>query len=63
MVYAEATVALLKDPVLRTKLGEDGRRLVLERYDWRQIYNILDDSLTQRLSPRIMIGRPSQALI
>jgi glycosyltransferase involved in cell wall biosynthesis len=41
--FADATVALLKDGSLRTKLGEQGRQLVLDRYDWRQIYKILDD--------------------
>lgn len=40
--FADATVALLKDESLRTKLGEQGRQLVLDRYDWRQIYKILD---------------------
>jgi glycosyltransferase involved in cell wall biosynthesis len=51
--FAEATVALLKDETLRTKLGEQGRRLVLENYDWRQIYNILDDVFEQARRKRL----------
>jgi glycosyltransferase involved in cell wall biosynthesis len=32
--FAAATVDLLRDPARRAALGQAGRRLVLERYDW-----------------------------
>jgi sugar transferase (PEP-CTERM/EpsH1 system associated) len=41
--FARATVRVLKDQQLRHRLGEQGRALVLDRYDWRQIYERLDD--------------------
>jgi glycosyltransferase involved in cell wall biosynthesis len=34
--FARATVALLRDPGRRRALGSAGRRLVEERYSWRQ---------------------------
>jgi glycosyltransferase involved in cell wall biosynthesis len=35
--FAEAVVALLRDPVRRRALGSAGRRLVEERYSWAQV--------------------------
>ena len=51
--FAEATVALLKDEALRTRLGEQGRRLVLEHYDWRQIYQALDNVFEEARRKRL----------
>jgi polysaccharide biosynthesis protein PslH len=39
---ASHTLRLLQDPELRAKLGKQGRKLVLERYDWRSIYARLE---------------------
>jgi glycosyltransferase involved in cell wall biosynthesis len=50
--FAEATVALLKDEKLRTRLGEKGRQLVLDRYDWRQIYKVLDSVFEEAVAKR-----------
>src|SRR5439155_17149698 len=36
--FARAIITLLGDPVLCQRLGEQGRQLVLDRYDWRAIY-------------------------
>ncbi len=45
-LFAKKTVELLRDPVRAKKLGENGRRLMLEKYDWdiigekmNEIYN------------------------
>jgi glycosyltransferase involved in cell wall biosynthesis len=35
--FAAQTVRLLRDPALRKRLAENGRRLVAEKYDWRVI--------------------------
>lgn len=40
--FASATVSLLQNAALRQKLGEQGRQLVLDRYDWRAIYERLE---------------------
>lgn len=38
----EATRKLWNDPVLRQKMGRRGRELVLERFDWHQMSEILE---------------------
>ncbi len=45
--FAEATRTLLADAKLRTKLGEQGRRLVIDQYDWRQIYERLEQTFQE----------------
>jgi glycosyltransferase involved in cell wall biosynthesis len=50
--FAEATAALLKDAALRERLGERGRQLVLERYDWRAIYRRLEQAFQEAVAKR-----------
>lgn len=40
--FAACTLTLLENPQLRTALGQNGRQLVLDHYDWRAIYPTLD---------------------
>ena len=40
--FAEATFMVLKDAGLRTCLGENARRLAIEKYDWNVITEKLD---------------------
>ncbi len=42
--FADYTVQLLNDAQMRARLGENGRKLVVERYDWRAIYPTLDQA-------------------
>jgi glycosyltransferase involved in cell wall biosynthesis len=35
--FAQATVTLLRDPVLRKRMGQAAQRLVCEQYDWSAI--------------------------
>lgn len=37
-VTTEAVVALVQDPALRRRMGEQGRRHVRERFDWHRVY-------------------------
>jgi glycosyltransferase involved in cell wall biosynthesis len=39
---ARYIVELLRDPERRARIGRDGRRLVLERYEWSANYRLLD---------------------
>lgn len=50
--FADATVALLKNESLRAKLGEQGRQLVLDRYDWRAIYERLEKAFQEAAAKR-----------
>jgi len=50
--FAQATVTLLQDAALRQKLGEQGRRLVLDRYDWRAIYERLEETFQEAAAKR-----------
>jgi glycosyltransferase involved in cell wall biosynthesis len=50
--FVDATRALLRDPGLRERLGERGRRLVLDRYDWRQIYEKLEQAFQDAAAKR-----------
>ena len=45
--FASATVSLLQDAALRQRLGERGRQLVLDRYDWRAIYERLEEAFQE----------------
>jgi glycosyltransferase involved in cell wall biosynthesis len=35
--FAQATIALLRDPAHRARLGQAARELVCQRYDWSVI--------------------------
>lgn len=50
--FARATVDLLQNAALRQKLGERGRQLVLDRYDWRAIYDRLEEVFQQAVRKR-----------
>ena len=40
--FAKKTVQLLQDEELRSKLGSNGRKLMVEKYDWRILAMKLD---------------------
>jgi glycosyltransferase involved in cell wall biosynthesis len=44
--FAQALVALLRDPGLARRLGQNGRRLVEERYSWQALEPLLRAALT-----------------
>jgi len=49
--FAAQTIRLLRDPALRKRLAENGRRLVEEKYDWRVIgarFNELVESVARK---------------
>lgn len=50
--FANATVSLLNDAALRQRLGERGRQLVLDRYDWRAIYERLEEAFQEAVCKR-----------
>jgi sugar transferase (PEP-CTERM/EpsH1 system associated) len=50
--FADCVLQLLRDAGLRERLGENGRRLVLEHHDWRAIYQKLDDAFHQAVEKR-----------
>ena len=50
--FASATVSLLQDEALRQRLGERGRQLVLDRYDWRAIYERLEEAFQEAIRKR-----------
>jgi sugar transferase (PEP-CTERM/EpsH1 system associated) len=50
--FANATISLLQDAALRQKLGEQGRQLVLDRYDWRAIYERLEKAFQEAVDKR-----------
>ncbi len=50
--FANATVSLLQDAALRQRLGERGRQLVLDRYDWRAIYERLEEAFQEAVRKR-----------
>ena len=50
--FARATVSLLQDAALRQKLGGRGRQLVLDRYDWRAIYERLEETFQEAVRKR-----------
>ena len=41
--FAEAVIRLLKSPELRQSLAENGRRTVVQKYNWRTIYTQWDE--------------------
>lgn len=45
--FAEAVVQLLRDGGRRINLGENGRRLVEEKYDWNVVFGRLDEVLNK----------------
>lgn len=50
--FARATVTLLRDAALRQRLGERGRKLVLDCYDWRTIYERLEGVFQEAVHKR-----------
>jgi glycosyltransferase involved in cell wall biosynthesis len=50
--FANATVSLLQNAELRQRLGERGRQLVLDRYDWRAIYKRLEEAFQEAVRKR-----------
>jgi glycosyltransferase involved in cell wall biosynthesis len=54
--FADYTVQLLNDAPMRARLGENGRKLVLERYDWRSIYLTLDQAFHDAVGKRKQKG-------
>jgi len=40
--FAEAVVRLLREPELRARLRENGRRSVAGQYDWQRVYSAWD---------------------
>jgi glycosyltransferase involved in cell wall biosynthesis len=59
--FARATVALLNDGPLRRRLGEQGRALVVNQYDWRQIYGRLDEAFQDAARRRARAPSPGPA--
>ncbi len=53
---ARHTIELLKDGDLRRRMGEAGRKLVVENYDWRSNYRILE-SVFQEAVEKKRTGR------
>ena len=51
-IFASATISLLQDAALRQRLGERGRQLVLDRYDWRAIYERLEETFQEVVRKR-----------
>lgn len=43
--FAQGVIDLLRDEELRRRLGENGRKLVEEKYDWKVVFNGLDGIL------------------
>ena len=43
--FAAAVVGLFRDEEARTRLGEAGRRLVTQRYDWSLVFGHLEQAL------------------
>jgi sugar transferase (PEP-CTERM/EpsH1 system associated) len=50
--FANATISLLQNAALRQRLGERGRQLVLDRYDWRAIYERLEEVFQEAVRKR-----------
>jgi glycosyltransferase involved in cell wall biosynthesis len=41
--FARAVIQVLTDPSLAKRLGQNGRRTVVEKYDWRVVYQAWDE--------------------
>jgi glycosyltransferase involved in cell wall biosynthesis len=41
--FAQAVIQVLKDPTLAGQLGQNGRKTVVEKYDWRVVYAAWDE--------------------
>ena len=52
---AEKTVKLLDDSELARQLGHNGRKRVLEQFDWRKMCNILEDEYTMLLAAKTTV--------
>jgi polysaccharide biosynthesis protein PslH len=49
--FAQRTATLLADPAMRQRLGDNGRRLVTERYGWDGIVPALETAWLKALNP------------
>jgi sugar transferase (PEP-CTERM/EpsH1 system associated) len=49
--FADHVIAVLSDPGLRSRLGADGRRLAVEKYDWNGIVRKLEKVYETCLAP------------
>jgi glycosyltransferase involved in cell wall biosynthesis len=49
--FAQRTAALLSNPAMRHRLGENGRRLVTERYGWDGIVPALETAWFKAINP------------
>ncbi|MDW8214641.1 MAG: glycosyltransferase family 4 protein [Roseiflexaceae bacterium] len=54
--FAEATLNILERPDLRARLASQGRRRVIERYDWRVIGEQLNDLLGAIVERRLAVS-------
>ncbi len=50
--FARETIRLLRDPALQQTLAENGRRLALEKYDWRSALGKMDAVFAGARRPR-----------
>lgn len=50
--YAAAVVSLLRDPQLRRRMGENGRALMLEKYNWPTIARKILNRMASELMPQ-----------
>ena len=53
MQFAQRTAVLLSNLAMRHRLGENGRRLVTERYDWDGIVPVLEMAWLKALASRL----------
>jgi glycosyltransferase involved in cell wall biosynthesis len=54
--FAQGVIDLLRDENLRLRLGENGRRLVEEKYNWRTVFKSIDKIINSgdtKLNPRV----------
>jgi glycosyltransferase involved in cell wall biosynthesis len=49
--FAQRTAALLSDPAMRHRLGDNGRRLVTDRYGWDGIVPALEKAWFKAINP------------
>jgi len=54
--FAHQVVAVLSDADLRARLGAAGRRLAVDKYDWKGIVRELERVYESCLAPAGMVG-------
>jgi len=52
--YAAAVVRLLKEPALARRLGQNGRKTVLQKYNWQTVYPAWDEVYARLLEPMVI---------